>query len=205
MSVRDISNKLFSDLEHEKGSIFFLSENKYYLEQIRKCNYQEFLAHNFQENATTYNNQLLSILPFLWEKITHSDIDTFLINFTKNKSYQGLINIFSFCSKYLKLDILNYYLELDLPLNDYKKIFKESEEGILPLLYLYPHEINSLKKIDESLLEKFFLLGEELAIEKFEKMPNINDYKILGRVLAKNVTSQNNENLISRLFRLFKG
>lgn len=203
MNIIELSNELFDQIEEKQNSVLVLSKNEYYLNKIESCDYKDFLFHNFGSNATTYNNNLLSVFPFLWEKINADDLHSFLISFTKKQSYQGIINVFSFCSKYFEIDILNYYLSLDLEFNDYQKIFENSNDGILPLLYLYTHEKEALT---EDLIEEFSLLGKQLRSKKFNKMPSIEEYRLKGKDTEGTflLKSKGEGSFLSKLFSSFK-
>lgn len=79
-----------------------------FMEQILSFNEIEFLFYNIEKVNPTYVNLLFLCLPEIWEKISGSDLEFMIKNFTNHFSY---FTIIEFTYKYIKVDIMLLLIE----------------------------------------------------------------------------------------------
>lgn len=174
----------FSDKLYEKFSekgileLYFDHEE---LSKIRALDYVKFINYNLANFPTIYSNRLFSVLPFLWEKNSKEDIRNMLIYLNEKDSYQGIINIISFVSKYIKIDILNFYLSLDVLNKRIQNILIEANEGVFPLLFLYKKEEEELMEVVKTtnVFTSFEKISDNLILDGFPEIESWQNYKIL--------------------------
>ena len=155
MDITALSNEIFerSEIKGEKIKSIVNEENIANI--LKQVSGKKFIKHNFAQNPNTYNLRLFSQLTSPWEAITIEDLETILIDFDKDQNYDGLINLISFFGKYLNLDLLNYYLKLDLSKRNMEHVFYDLDDGFLSLIYLLKTQkdqidnVNAVKVLEE--------------------------------------------------------
>ena len=176
MDLTTLFNEIFerSEIKGEEIKSILNEENiRKFLKQVPA---ERIIRHNFAQNANTYNLRLFSQLTFLWEAITIEDIEKILIDFDEDKNYDGLINLISFFGKYLNLDLLNFYLELELIGKNMEYVFHHLDDGFLSLIYMLKIQKSEIDNIEAAKeLEKASL---RFAQKGVPKLPHYREYVV---------------------------
>jgi len=176
MDLTTLFNEIFERSEIKGEEIKSIISEEYIRNILKQVSSEKIIRHNFAQNPNTYNLRLFSQLTFLWEAITIEDVEKILIDFDEDKNYDGLINLISFFGKYLNLDLLNFYLELECIDKNMEYVFHHLDDGFLSLIYMLKTEKSGIDNIEAAKeLEKVSL---RFAQKGVSKLPHYREYVV---------------------------
>ena len=176
MDLTTLFNEIFERSEIKGEEIKSIISEEYIRNILKQVSSEKIIRHNFAQNPNTYNLRLFSQLTFLWEAITIEDVEKILIDFDEDKNYDGLINLISFFGKYLNLDLLNFYLELECIDKNMGYVFHDLNDGFLSLIFMLKTEKSGIDNIEAAKeLEKVSL---RFAQKGVSKLPHYREYVV---------------------------